>query len=168
MGLLKKLTGKIRGVFTPKKGTMREGAAPVGRRKGIFRPQSMQPMMREERRPSIVSGLGTAARIGGRVIRSPAARTLGAAGLVIGGLAAAEQVAERIGVRGGAGFIGRRPEMMIGIRRRRSIISKRALRNIRRVNSYKKQITKAAKLMGLSVTQRKAIRMAGARPFGRK
>jgi len=100
-----------------------------------------------------VNQLATVAKTGGSM------GLLGKAGKIGAGVAAGagalylgEQVAEKLGVRGGAGFIGARP-MGARTHRRRGIISKRAMKNIRRVNSYKKQVRKAARVLGIFKTK---------------
>ena len=101
-----------------------------------------------------VNQLATVAKTGGSMgLLGKAGKYAAGAAVVGAGLYATEQVAEKLGVRGGAGFIGARP-MGARTHRRRGIISKRAMKNIRRVNSYKKQVRKAARVLGLFKTSR--------------
>ncbi len=113
------------------------------------------------------TGVGAVAGIaaGGRM---GLLRKLGAAAAIGGGLFAAEQVAERLGVRGGAGFIGRRPAaaeaQMMGFRRRRGgrrlMITKPELKAVRSLKGKVKRISKALSLIGMKVVR------SGARAMG--
>jgi len=87
------------------------------------------------------------------VRQAPRLAKVGAA-LGAGGFLA-EQAAELLGVRGGAGFIGRRPGVT-GRRgsSRKRFLNKNAMKIIRRAHGLKKQVKKAAQMMGMSVTQR--------------
>lgn len=68
---------------------------------------------------------------------------LGTAGLIGGGLYAAEQVAELLGVRGGAGFVGTAGTTTTGKRKRMNPANFRALgRATRRLASYHKMAAK--------------------------
>ena len=68
---------------------------------------------------------GSAVKFGAAALRSP----IGKVGVVGAGLFVAEQIAERLGVRGGAGFVGRRPR---GKRRKaRRFAHIRVPRNVR-------------------------------------
>ncbi len=101
---------------------------------------------------------------GGAVGRRVAATAL------VGGTAAAlafggEQLAEKLGVRGGAGFVGRRPPAMrmdrfgrLVRRRSKSLLNKRAMKTLRRAAGLRKSIKKAAKLAGFSVAAKSRSR----------
>lgn len=89
--------------------------------------------------------------LSGLIRRVP--RGAGAAAAVTGGLFLAEQLAERAGVRGGAGFIGARPAAR-GRSSRKRLLNKNAMKVIRRAHGLKKQVKKAAQMMGMTVTQR--------------
>lgn len=67
------------------------------------------------------------------------------------GLYGIEQIAERLGVRGGAGFVGARPKKRTGY----GIISKRAMKRIRKIHRDKKAIMKAARMLGLHYKSKK-------------
>lgn len=98
---------------------------------------------------SDVNTLASGVKAGGSMgLLGKAGKYAAGAAAVGGALYLGEQLAEKAGVRGGAGFIGSRPMGTRG-HRRRGIISKRAMKNIRRVNSYKKQVKKAARVLGL-------------------
>ena len=86
-----------------------------------------------------------------------AAAALGGAALF-----GAEQLAEKFGVRGGAGFIGRRPETAAqaaaqGFRRRsrkkQLLITRPEMRAVRSLKGKVKRISKALSLIGMKVVR---------------
>ncbi len=89
-----------------------------------------------------------------------------AGGLAVGAGAAAfglEQILERLGVRGGAGLIGRRPDLgldLLGLgrkRRRMNPLNPRALRrSLRRVSGFEKFVKRSFRLSGLVKTRKRA------------
>jgi len=92
---------------------------------------------------------------------------LTAAGL--GGLYGAEQLAERLGVRGGAGFIGDRPMTNaqlrqlhgVGFRRHKTgLFNKRALRTMMKAKSYEKQAVRVLSKRGLVFKKRGSSKSA--------
>ena len=109
------------------------------------------------------AGVGLLSRFG-----KPAAIAAG----IGAGLFGAEQLAERFGVRGGAGFIGRRPTsaaeaaaMGVPVRRRRKqlLITRPEMRAVRSLKSKVKRISKALSLLGMKVV-RTGTRAAGISP----
>jgi len=107
-------------------------------------------------------GAGTDVGTGGNGMGLLTKLGIGAAGL--GGLFAAEKIAERLGVRGGAGFIGRRPAeaqaaamgLPFGRRRRgkRLMITKPEIRAMRSVKSKLKRISKVISPFGWKVVRK--------------
>lgn len=91
---------------------------------------------REKKRLAAVSTVVPAVSVARRL---PGVAKLG---LIAAGIGAAafvgEQIAERLGVRGGAGFIGRRPREVVARRRRRAKVRRK--RPVRRIPPHRHKI----------------------------
>jgi len=93
----------------------------------------------------------------GSMVGSSALTKLGVAGAVVGGLYGAEQLAESMGVRGGAGFIGARPTSSGKRRKRMNVTNVKALKRAdRRIDGFMKVYKKVASSVGYTTERRKA------------
>lgn len=96
----------------------------------------------DERIINAIKGIGTAGTLS----------KLGTAGLVAGTLYAGEQIAESVGVRGGAGFIGARPRKAV---RHYNYFNMRALRRAdKRIDGFIKHSRKYISSTGYKIVRR--------------
>ena len=119
-------------------------------------------------------GTGAAAAAGAAGGRVGLLKKLGAAALIGGGLFGAEQIAEKLGVRGGAGFIGRRPTTAAAAaaqglpfrrpRRSRLLITKPEQKAMRSLRSKIKRINKVIGMLGFTVVRKGTSRAISRSP----
>jgi hypothetical protein len=96
------------------------------------------------------------------LLKSPLTKTLGVGGAIVGGLYAAEQVAEAVGVRGGAGFIGSRPSSSSGGYKRMNYMNVRAARRAtRRIGGAVKLLRSIEKAAGKAVPVKRSKQSYG-------